>query len=37
MASKTIYITTFDFDRLSDLIDAYRNSEHQKKVPVDVL
>ena len=37
MASKTIYITTFDFDRLSDLIDAYRNSAHQKKVPVDVL
>ncbi len=37
MAKKMIYITTFDLERLSDLIEAYRNSGHQKKVPVDML
>jgi len=37
VAEKQIYITTFDLDRLLDLIDAYRNSGHQKKVPVEML
>jgi len=37
MANKTIYVTTFDLERLSDLIEAYRNSGHQKKIPVDML
>lgn len=37
MAIKTIYITTFDLERLTDLIEAYRNSEFQKKVPIDKL
>ncbi|HBH87015.1 MAG TPA: nucleoside diphosphate kinase regulator, partial [Syntrophaceae bacterium] len=37
MANKTIYITTFDLERLTDLIEAYRNSEFQKKVPIDML
>lgn len=37
MAEKKIYITTFDLDRLTDLIEAYRNSGHQKKIPIDIL
>ena len=37
MQKRSIYITTFDFHRLLDLIDAYRNSDHQKKVHIDAL
>jgi regulator of nucleoside diphosphate kinase len=37
MQKRSIYITTFDFHRLLDLIDAYRNSDHQKKVHIDEL
>jgi len=37
MQKRSIYITTSDFYRLLDLIDAYRNSDHQKKVHIDVL
>jgi regulator of nucleoside diphosphate kinase len=37
MTEKKIYITTFDLDRLTDLIEAYRNSGHQKKIPIDIL
>ena len=37
MQKRSIYITTFDFHRLLDLIDAYRNSDHHKKVHIDAL
>jgi len=37
MTQKKIYITTFDLDRLTDLIEAYRHSAHQKKIPIEIL
>gem|GEM_PF-6431855 len=37
MQKRSIYITTFDFHRLPDLIEAYRNSNHQKRVHIDAL
>ncbi|MBN1546215.1 MAG: nucleoside diphosphate kinase regulator [Syntrophaceae bacterium] len=37
MAEKKIFITTFDLDRLIDLIEAYRNSALHKKVPIEIL
>jgi regulator of nucleoside diphosphate kinase len=37
MIEKKIFITTFDLDRLIHLIEAYRNSPRQTKLPIDML